>query len=242
MKAILKFIVLSCLIVLWRCEKSRIYNGNQQIKGAVLFENALTGKQDTAKGASITLNRSYKQKKRGSFSKEDVSEEYNLVSASGTFTLNYLSSKDLSIRVTYNQLMPGSKSAITYSLEENIDDKSGTYNPVLKWNGIGCHLKITVTDSLGNPLENAQVCLYRNQKFMETNGSSCAGSAYSAITNKYGIALFANIEPAEYFFAGSLSAGSIVLTNKSPVSNKSTGAISNDKINDVAVKLFQKQN
>jgi len=241
MKTFRRIFLAITLLALWQCEKSRIYNGNQQIKGVVLYQNELTSKLDTAKQSNITLLKKYKQKERGAFSKEEVLEEYYLSSANGTYTLNYLSFIDLSLHAEYKQYISSTKSAITYTLAEKLDKISGTHNPLLKWDNTGRHLKIVVTDSLDNPLENAQICLYRNLNFMEANGENCSGSIYSATTNKYGIAVFANVEESEYYFVASLKIGNISLSNKSETATRATGTISDNSINEVSVKLFQKE-
>lgn len=74
-------------------------------------------------------------------------------------------------------------------------------------------LRVIAKDSLGNRLNNIQICLYNNEKFYKDNFPNCGGSLKYITTNADGIAFFSGLEPIKYFINARGNVGKVTLNN-----------------------------
>lgn len=235
-----KHLILAILPVLMSCNKSKIFNGNDSLRGVAWFDNKVSQTKDSATGASITL-KIYKRTvvEPGAFIKSERTEQFQVNSPTGEYNFDYVKTRKIdSIIGELNQSIPPTNKSLIYR---------GATKPgeslILKWIKRGSHLRLTVTDSMGNRLRNAQVCLYTNPRFLQQNGDSCVGSIWSSTTNANGVLFFADIDPAKYFFRVTWNYGAVALSNENPNSiDQTNDKIKTGTIYEETIPLFQGSN
>lgn len=197
------------------CSKpaDKFFNGNARIGGIIYFENVVTGKEDTAKNAAITLSlasdtniRYKKQLTNGNYSIPDLK--------GGVYILKIVyqfNNAALSEGLIYNW----TSKKITISDNANKADSS-IMMPLDSSHYKGTALRLLVTDPQGAALPSAQVCLYTSASTLLANRNTCNGSLVSSTTNTEGFLIFDNLEAKGYY------ASSYKLVGKDSLSNQST--------------------
>jgi len=199
-------LLISSLFII-TCKKSadKVFDGSSRIRGVVFFNNYLTGTQDTAKTAIITMT-------------NDKNIPYVQNLTNGTFDIQSLSSGTFTFNVKFDYKQPGSGKTDHYigTLMEALakNDFKDQQRIILNIDSTGtATLQVQVVDSTGVIISNAQVCLYNNSTTLAANRGSCSGSLNSVMTNADGNAVFTGLQLGNYFVAVNTTAGVTILNN-----------------------------
>ncbi len=200
---------------LMNCKKEGLFDGKARVKGTIYFKNILKNTADTAKNASITL-----QKKNA-----DASEYYSVNITNGTYDIIGLRDGDYTLAVSYSAAVSGSTSAkINYKQIFEFSIAKDELKTGLDWtlteNTVsGQLLLLQVVDLSNNPIRNAQVCIYTDPLILTANQNKCTGSIKSAVSNDLGIVTFADLGSAAYHVTA------FTIIGMDTVSNRTTAAV-----------------
>jgi len=208
--------LIACLLILGSitiatCKKpaDEVFNGTSRVRGVVLFNNYLTGTQDTAKTAVITMTM-----QQGS----GTSTPYVQTLANGTFDIQSLNRGTFTLSAIFDFKQPGSTKTDHYVGSLPVTLQTGQFldklDVVLNLDSTGtATLQVHIVDAGGAVISNTQVCLYTDPSILAANRGTCGGSLASATTNAQGNAIFSNLQLGNYYVSANVTAGTQVLNN-----------------------------
>ncbi len=204
----LAILLVMALCLELNCKKAdQVFNGSARVRGLVEFQNYLTGTQDTAKTAVLTLTRT-----------DDSGTPYVQTLTNGTFDIQSLNKGSYSISVQFDYKQPGFAKTdhytgtMPFSLSKNEFKDQVVVLISLSTTG-GATLQVTVQDSTGAVVSNAQVALYTDPKVLAANRGTTNGSLATVSTNISGKAIFGNLQTGTYYISANVAAGNQLLSN-----------------------------
>ncbi len=201
---------------------------NYTLQGNLKYVDIISGTNLIADNAQVSL-----------VNLEGITVKSGTTDPSGNFEFTELLHGTYSLKSKYVSVLSTGGVPLQYESINNITLNNNNFithvEELLQWDSQTTVLKLTLTDSIDNPLPYAKACIYTNLNFMKQNEYSCNGSLRSGQANEYGVIAFSELGSVVHYISATDTIGQVGLFSDS--SQATNGVLIENLLNEISIEL-----